>query len=114
MNEIDLKLSLIPFLVEKVTKGVKKQIKGCVRNIQNQIESHAHSVKYEAKRLEGVINNANKIQDWSAVSVMIQEHAQNKKLMYEMNKIHEDIRNEFLDIKLLLNEVELKTKGIKQ
>jgi hypothetical protein len=107
--EIDF-TSLIPYMVEKITKGVKKQLKGYVSRTQNEIEDFCSNVErrinYRVKEFERLIEIGSKMEkDWAAVERMLRTNERNEKLFFDMQQIHNDLSNELMDIKLLHKEI---------
>jgi len=112
MSEISHEVKLIPFLVEKITKGIKKQMRGYVREIKEEIEWSKVRITSSIKDFEELLKISKDIRkDWAAVESMLREHEQHKKLMFEMRELHEELRNELMDMKLLNIEMKQHLKG---
>lgn len=100
---------LISYLVEKVTKGVRKQIKGYVNHIQEQIDWAKSSVDARIEEFDRLCEINRKMQkDWESVEIMLDESARMRKMISEMRVLHEETRNELMDMHLL--NIELKQK----
>ncbi len=106
MNDDQIKIN---YFVEKITKGVRKQIKGYVVSIQNEIG-------WSVRRIESLVSDFNSLidrtkyirKDFEAIDLMLRESAFQKKLLLEMKNLHNELRDKFMDFQLL--EIELKQK----
>ena len=100
-NEIN-----ISYFVEKITKGVKKQIKGY---IQNEIAWSARRVENSVSDFNVLVQKTTHIRkDFEAIDFMLKESADNKKLFLEMKILYQEMRNELIDIRLLETEIKQK------
>lgn len=103
-NEIN-----ISYFVEKITKGVKKQIKGYVKNIQDEIAWSARRVEHSVSDFNVLVQKTTHIRkDFEAIDFMIKESADNKRLFLEMKILYQDMRNELIDLRLLETEIKQK------
>jgi hypothetical protein len=106
------KVQIIAHLVEKTMKGVRKQMRGYVREIKEEIEWSKVRITSSIKDFEELLKISKDIRkDWAAVESMLREHEQHKKLMFEMRELHEELRNELMDMKLLNIEMKQHLKG---
>lgn len=98
---------LIAYLVEKVTKGVRKQLKGYVQRTQEDIEWSKRSVDSRIEEFNRLCEiNRDMQKEWEVVKIMLEENARMKKMIAEMRILHEQVRNELMDMRLF--QVELK------
>jgi len=110
MNE-ELTEKFISYCVEKVTKGVRRQIKGYVKDIQNDIG-------WSAKRIESLVSDFNSLlertkyirKDFEAIDLMLKESSEHKKLLMEMKILHNELRDKFMDFELLIIEMKQEKK----
>ena len=106
INDDEIKIAS---LVEKITKGVKKQIKGYVKSIQEEIG-------YSVLRIESLTQDFNSLIDrtkyirkyFESIDLMLSESADHKKMLVEMKNLHNEMRDKFMDFQLL--EIEMKQK----
>lgn len=109
------KVQIIAHLVEKTMKGVKKQMRGYVQQTRQEIEWSVRSIDSRIDDFERLIKTSIDMRkDWAAVEMMLREHEQNKKLMLEMRMLHEEVRNQLMDMTLLTIELQQKLQGMKK
>lgn len=114
MDETVVEVKLIPFLIEKITKGVRKQLRGYVQHTQEEIMWSKRHVDNRIDDFERLMKTAFDMKkDWLAVEMMLREHEQNKKLILEMRMLHEEVRNQLMDMTLLTIELQQKIQGVK-
>lgn len=102
---------LIAYCVNKVTKGVRKQIKGYVKNIQNDISSSIKRIEYLVADFNGLLERTKYIRkDFEAVDMMLKESCDHKKMLLEMKILHNELRNKFIDFELLIIEMKQQNK----
>jgi ribosomal protein S17E len=111
MDEFQTDTKIIPFLVEKITKGVRKQLCGYTKKIKEEIKWSELFVKTHVDEFKQLLDKSwNLKKDWRAIEMMIQENEHNKKIVYEMQLLNQQIRDEFMDLKLLNIEMQQKLK----
>lgn len=104
MDEIN-----ISYFVEKITKGVKKQIKGYVKNIQDEIAWSVRRVEHSVSDFNSLMERTKHIRkDFEAIDFMLKESADNKRLFLEMKILYQEMRNELIDLRLLETEIKQK------
>ena len=97
---------IIKYLIEKVTKGVRKQIKGYVKNITNQVDRRASYVGLIKDDFELLYEKSKNLRaDFTALELMINEGRQNKKLMCDIHEVINDVNNRMIDLELLRCEL---------
>jgi len=109
MNDSVTDTKIIPYLVEKITKGVRKQLRGYTKQIKDEIKWSELFVKTQVDEFKRLVQQSLDLKkDWQAVKIMIHENEQNKKLLYQMFQINQELQDEFMDMKLL--NIEMKQK----
>ena len=105
----------IAYLVEKVTKGVRKQIKGYVQHIQEEINYSKQRIDYSLKDFENVYNRSKAIRaDFEAFELLLDEGLKQKKLWIEIKRMLEETNNKLMDMNFLRIELENQLKAIKK
>lgn len=105
----------IAYLVEKVTKGVRKQIRGYVQNIQNEINSTKQRVDYSLADFKDIYDRSKRIRaDFEAFEIMLDEGLKQKKLWIESKKMIEETNDKLMDMNFLKIELENQLKAIKK
>jgi len=113
MDELTHEVKLIPTLVEKITKGVRRQLRGYVQQTQERIECSKRSIDSRITEFERLVKITRDMQkDWYAVELMLRENESNKKLIYEIKVLYGEVRNELMDMKLLNVDLQQKLKGL--
>jgi len=106
---------LIAFLVEKTTKGVRKQLKGFTTQIKNEIDYYAHRIKHEREEFERLVEATQRIRrDLSAIEMMIDETKRQSRLLAEMKVCYSDMKNEMMDMQLSMVEHARKMESYEQ
>jgi hypothetical protein len=108
-------LNLIPTLVEKITKGVRKQLRGYVQQTKDEIDNYRKSIEYRTREFEHLVKISQTLhKDWYAVEAMINETKQNKKLIYDMQVAFSKTCDELIDMKLLNIEMRQKLEMLRK
>ena len=108
------KQELIRYLVEKVTKGVKKQLKGYVTQAVETIEQNKKNIKFLCDDYERTYQKTKLLRkEFYDYEIMINEGREQKKILHDMVQMHNEIRNKLMDINFLKIEVEQQLELIK-
>lgn len=98
---------LIGFLVEKVTKGVRKQIKGYEKEINEHIDRQVLGIKYEKEEFEALYEQSKNIRcDFHALEDMIEEGKNQRKNVILIKDCINQANNRLLDMNMLHDEMQ--------
>lgn len=97
----DTESIMIGNLVEKITKGVRKQLRGCTTAIKEDLQSEYAMIQYKLQDWKMSLHTVELIRkDFYAVELMMKENAEYKKLYHEMRELHQQARDELIDLRL--------------
>ncbi len=110
----DEKQELIRYLVEKVTKGVRKQLKGYVSQTVEIVSQEQSHIKYLCEDFERTYKETRELRrEFYDYEIMINEGREQKKILHEILEMHNEIRNKMMDIHFLKIQVEQQLELIK-
>lgn len=113
MNENE-KQELIGYLVEKVTKGVRKQLKGYIAQTIETIEQSERNIKFLVEDYEITYQKTKSLRkEFYDYELLINEGKEQKKILHWIIESHNEIKDKMMDINFLKIEIENQLKLLK-